>query len=96
MSCKASFHSSSEQSGKWGSEKDAEMVSNYFQIHKLVILGNEVSIKFSRYDHLVRPEEQSGFQCVLLVSIICRDNSTLSLRHFYSVWYDVVMMIVDL
>lgn len=78
------------------SEKDAEMVFNYFQVQKLVILGNEVSIKFSRYDRLVRPEEQSSSQCVLLVSIICRDNSTLPLRHFYSVGVSVVMMTVDL
>ena len=67
------------------STEDAETVFHYFQEHKLVILGNEVAINFSRYERLVRPKEQSASQCILLVSIICCDNSTLPLRLFYTV-----------
>ena len=69
------------------SVEDAETVFHYYQEHKLVILGNEVAVNFSRYERLVRPKEQSASQCVLLVSIICCDNSTLPLRLFYTVGY---------
>ena len=65
---------------------DAAMrVYDYFSKNKLVILDNLVEMKFSRYETLVKQEEQDLCSCVLLVSIICRDSSTLSLRHFYSV-----------
>ena len=67
------------------SEDAAMRVYSYFNKNKLVILDNLVEMKFSRYDNLVRQENQDLCTCVLLVSIICRDNSTLSLRHFYSV-----------
>lgn len=69
--------------------EDALKIYNHFTNQKLVILGNEVGVKFSRYDQLVKPEEPVASQCVLLVSIICRDNSTLSLRIFYSVLFVV-------
>ena len=65
--------------------EDALAVYNQFKNKKLIILGNDVDIKFSRYEQLVRSEDLSAPRCVLLVSIICRDNSTLSLRYFYSV-----------
>lgn len=65
--------------------EDALKVYNHFSEQQLIILGNAIELKFSHYDKLVKPEEQVLSQCVLLVSIICRDNSTLSLRHFYSV-----------
>ena len=68
-------------------EEDALLVYNKFAVNKLVVLDNEVEVKFSRYEQLVKPEEQVLSQCVLLVSIICRDNSTLSLRNFYSVGF---------
>ena len=68
-----------------GSEEDAEAVFTLYQDQKLFILGNPVDVKYSRYDHLSRPEEQHTSQCVLLVSIICHDSSTLPLRHFYTV-----------
>ena len=67
------------------STDDAFKVYNRFTKKKLVILDNEVELKFSRYNKLVKPEEPVASQCVLLVSIICRDNSTLSLRNFYFV-----------
>ena len=63
----------------------AVRVYDYFSKNRLVILDNLVEMKFSRYETLVKQEEQDLCSCVLLVSIICRDNSTLSLRHFYSV-----------
>lgn len=69
-------------------EEDALLVYNKFAVNKLVVLDNEVEVKFSRYEQLVKPEEQVLSQCVLLVSIICRDNSTLSLRNFYSVGFN--------
>ena len=64
---------------------DAMAVYNYFQSNSLTILGNKVEVRFSRYDKLTKQEDQSAPQRVLLVSIICYDKSTLSLRHFYSV-----------
>lgn len=67
------------------SSEDALKVYNYCSKKKLHVLGNEVEVKFSRYEQLIRQEDQVAPQCVLLVSIICRDNSTLSLRNFYSV-----------
>ena len=76
--------------------EDAVKVYNHFSEQKLVILGNAVDLKFSHYDQLVKPEEQVLSQCVLLVSIICRDNSTLSLRHFYSVTLFAPVSLVDL
>ena len=66
--------------------EDAEIVYNTYQKQKLFILDNAVDVKYSRYDHLSRPEEEHTSQCVLLVSIISRDFSTLSLRHFYAVY----------
>ena len=65
--------------------EDAEVVYNTYQKQKLFILDNAVDVKYSRYDHLSCPEEEHTSQCVLLVSIISRDFSTLSLRHFYAV-----------
>lgn len=66
--------------------QDAQMVCSYFQNNRLIVLGNPCEVRFSRYDKLTKQEDPSAPQCVLLVTIICRDNSTLSLRHFYSVF----------
>lgn len=68
-----------------GSVEDALTVKNYFSTKNLVILGNTVELKFSRYTKLVKPEDPSSPQCVLLVSIICHDNSSLPLQQFYFV-----------
>ena len=67
------------------STEESQVAYNYFQTNRLTILGNQCEVRFSRYDKLTKQEDQSAPQCVLLVSIIGRDNSTLSLRHFYSV-----------
>lgn len=69
---------------------DAMAVYNYFQSNSLTILGNKVEVRFSRYDKLTKQEDQSASQRVLLVSIICYDQSTLSLQHFYSVLLSVL------
>ncbi len=77
------------------SSEDSLKVYNYCNKQKLHVLGNEVEVKFSRYDQLVRQEEQVASQCVLLVSIICRDNSTLSLRNFYSVHFSLIILFIE-
>lgn len=65
--------------------EDALRVYQIFSEKQLFILNNKVNVKFSRYNKLIKQEEQVASQCVLLVSIICRDNSSLPLVFFYSV-----------
>ena len=77
------------------SSEDSLKVYNYCNKQKLHVLGNEVELKFSRYHQLLRQEQQLASQCVLLVSIICRDNSTLSLRNFYSVHFSLIILFIE-
>lgn len=77
------------------SAEEALKVYEAYSEKQLFILGNEVNVKFSRYNQLIKQEEQVPSQCVLLVSIICRDNSSLTLRTFYSVSY-IVSFSLDL
>lgn len=65
--------------------KDAIKVKNFYTENKLIIFGNIVELEFSRYNELVRQNEITSPKCVLLISIICSDGSSISLRQCYSV-----------
>ena len=69
------------------SVQDAIQVMNYFEKHKLIIYGHDIVLQYSHYSELVVPEDHSIPQRVLLISIICFDNSTLSLNNLFSVLY---------
>ena len=51
----------------------------------MIIYGYKIHLQYSRYSELVLPEDHAIPQRVLLISIICFDNSTLSLNHLFSV-----------
>lgn len=71
------------------SVQDAVKVMNYFERNKLIIHGHDINLQYSRYSELIVPEDHSIPQRVLLISIICFDNSTLSLNHLFSVSYAI-------
>ena len=68
------------------SVQDAIEVMEYFNKNKLIIYGHEIVLQYSRHSELIIPEDHYIPQRVLLISIVCLDNSTLSLNHLFSVF----------